>query len=96
MKILLFIFCCVILMACEPKLEQTHFIITKIESISESDLLTDSAKIKSRNFSHYGVRGDDHALTITDSVGKFQIGDTIVFGKRIINIIDTTNINPYE
>lgn len=96
MKKLLFIFCCVSLMACEPKLEQTNFTITKIESISESDLLTDSAKMKSRNFCHYGVNGNDHVLTIIDSVGKFQIGDTIVFGKRIINVVDTTNINIYE
>jgi len=80
-KIISLSVCLIFLMSCcNCKVKQTVFVISKTESISDS----------SNTFCKYHIK--DHELDITDSIGKFKIGDTVVFQKRIRNNIDTNII----
>ena len=77
----------IFILGCEPKLEQTTFTITKVEACTET--INDSINARAKNFCIYHISGDNHALSIADTLGKFQIGDTMVFTKRVTMVIDT-------
>jgi hypothetical protein len=70
----LFLILSIFLMACcDNKIQQTYFVISKTESISDSLHI----------FCKYDI--EDNQFYIVDTIGKFKIGDTIIFQKRNIN-----------
>lgn len=81
MKKLLFIFSIALLSSCCPsKVEQTYYVVDRIKSVG------DSAGI----FCSYGLGAERYAV---DTVNKFKIGDTLVFGVRVRTVVDSTELN---